>query len=66
MTIKDKDGASHRIIGFATVLRREIREADPKPGDTLAVKFFGEKTLTKGAYAGRPYKHFKVAVRKAR
>lgn len=65
VTLLTKDGAKLRVIGFGAVLRRELLDADPKPGDTVAIKYFGEKTIKKGKYAGKPYKHFGVAVRRA-
>lgn len=66
VTIELADGDKVRVIGFSSVLRREIVDANPEPGDTFAVKYFGERTLTKGKYAGKPYKLFKAAARKAR
>lgn len=64
VTVETKDGNKFRIIGYGTVLRREILDADPKVGDRLAVKYFGEKPIKKGKYAGKPYKHFGVAVKR--
>lgn len=55
-----------RVIGFSSVLRREIHDANPEVGDTFAVKYFGERELTKGKFKGKPYKLYKAAVRKAR
>lgn len=66
VTLELKDGEKVRVIGFSSVLRREIKEQEPERGDTMAVKYFGERELTKGKYAGKPYKLFRVAVRKAR
>lgn len=63
VTIQVKDGTKYRVIGFGTVLRRELKDANPKVGDLMAVKFWGEKILKKGKFAGRPYKHFSVAVK---
>lgn len=65
VTIETSDGTKLRIIGYGAVLRRELYDADPKPGDLLAVKYFGEKAIKKGKYAGKNYKHFGVAVRRA-
>lgn len=65
VTIETKDGAKLRIIGYGAVLRRELYDADPKPGDLLACKYFGEKAIKKGKWAGKNYKHFGVAVRRA-
>lgn len=66
VTIETKEGNKLRIIGYGAVLRREILDHDPQPGDVFAVKYFGEKTIKNGKYAGKPYKHFGVAVRKNR
>jgi hypothetical protein len=65
VTIQTADGTKWRVIGYSSVLKREIQDADPKVGDRMAVKFFGEKTLKTGKFAGRPYKHFGVAIRRA-
>lgn len=64
VTIETKDGTKYRVIGYGSVLKRELQDADPKPGDLMAVKYFGEKPIKKGKYAGRPYKHFGVALRR--
>lgn len=64
VTIETKDGSKFRIIGYGSVLRREIQDADPNPGDIFAVKYFGEKKIKNGKWAGRDYKHFGVAVRR--
>lgn len=63
VTIETKDGGSFRIIGFGAVLKREIIDADPKPGDLFAVKYFGEKAIKKGKWTGKNYKHFGVVCR---
>lgn len=60
VTIECSDGAKLRIIGYGAVLRREILDADPHPGDLFAVKYFGERPLKRGKFAGKNYKHFAV------
>lgn len=65
VTVETKTGDKFRIIGYGAVLRRELYDADPKPGDLIAVKYFGEKAIKKGKWAGKNYKHFGVAVRRA-
>lgn len=64
VTIQTKDGSKYRVIGYGAVLRRELIDAAPKVGNLMAVKYFGEKLIKKGRFAGRPYKHFGVAVRR--
>lgn len=66
VTIETKTGDKYRIIGYSSVLKRELTDQDPKVGDFMAVKYFGEKKLKTGKFAGRPYKHFGVNVRRAR
>lgn len=66
VTVETKVGEKFRIIGYGAVLKRELIDNDPQVGDLLAVKYFGEKTIKKGKYAGKPYKHYGVAVRRAR
>lgn len=63
VTIATSDG-KFRIIGYGSVLRRELLDSNPRVGDKLAVKYFGEKPLRRGKFAGKPYKHFGVAVRR--
>jgi len=65
-TVRLADGDAVRVIGFSSVLRREMDNSQANIGDTVAVKYFGERELTKGPYKGRPYKLFKVAVAKAK
>ena len=65
VTVQTRNGDKYRVIGFGAVLKREIIDHDPQVGDLFAVKYWGEKLIKKGKYAGKPYKHFSVAVRKA-
>lgn len=64
VTLKTADGEV-RVIGFATVLRKEIREKAPQIGDTFAVKFIGSQTLKKGKFAGKPVKIYRAAIAEA-
>ena len=64
VTVMTREGDKFRVIGFGAVLKREILDADPHVGDLFAVKFWGEKLIKKGKYAGKPYKHFSVAVKR--
>lgn len=64
VTIETKNGDRFRVIGYGSVLRREILDANPQPGDRIAVKYFGEKPVKKGRYAGKTYRHFGVAIRR--
>lgn len=63
VTIETKDGTKYRVIGYGTVLRREMLDADMKVGGTAAFKYFGEKPIKKGKWQGKNYKHFGVAYR---
>jgi hypothetical protein len=54
-----------RVIGYGAVLKREIKDADPRVGDKMGVKYFGEKPIKNGRFAGKPYKHFGVVVKRA-
>lgn len=64
VTIEVKDGTKYRVIGYSSVLKRELIEKAPAVGDLMAVKYFGEKILRKGKFAGRPYKHFGLVVKR--
>jgi hypothetical protein len=63
VTVQTKDGDKYRIIGFGAVLRRELQDANAKVGDLLAVKYWGEKPIKKGKFAGKNYRHFSVAIK---
>lgn len=65
VTIQTRDSTKYRIIGYGTVLKREILDANPQVGDRFAVKYHGEKIIKNGKFAGKPYKHFGVAIRRA-
>ena len=64
VTIQTSSGDKWRVIGYGAVLKRELQDKDPKVGDRIAVKYFGEKLIKKGKFAGKPYKHFGVVVRR--
>lgn len=64
VTLQVKDGTKYRVIGYSSVLKRELIEKAPQVGDVMAVKYFGEKILRKGKFAGRPYKHFGLVVKR--
>lgn len=64
VTIQTKTGDKWRVIGYGAVLKRELLDKDPKVGDMMAVKYFGEKPIKNGRFAGRPYKHFGVIVKR--
>jgi hypothetical protein len=66
VTVQTREGDKYRVIGFGAVLKREMADAHPEVGDLFAVKYFGERILKKGKFAGKKYKHFAVAVRKPR
>lgn len=65
VTIQTKDGTKYRVIGYGAVLKRELQDANPQVGDKIGVKYFGEKPIKKGRFAGKPYKHFGVVVKRA-
>lgn len=62
VTLETEDGDTHRVLGFGTVLDRELRDANPEPGDTIAIKYFGKGEVKKGKWAGKPYGKYKVRV----
>ena len=65
VTIETKNGDRFRVIGYGAVLRRELMDANPRVGDKIAVKYFGEKPIKKGRFAGKLYRHFGVAIRRS-
>jgi hypothetical protein len=65
VTVQVKDGTKWRVIGYGAVLKRELTDADPKVGDKIGIKYFGEKPIKKGRFAGKNYKHYGVMVKRA-
>lgn len=63
-TLENPSG-KFRIIGYASMLKREMIDKNPAVGDVVAVKYFGEKPLKTGKFQGRPFKYFGVAVRRS-
>lgn len=64
--VETKDGTIWSVRGYATVLKNQLeREVDKglSIGDTLAIKYFGEKENRRG---DNSYKNFKVVRRAAR
>lgn len=61
VTVLTREGDKYRVIGFGSVLKREIEDADPQVGGLFAVKYWGEKPIKKGPFAGKNYKHYTVA-----
>lgn len=61
LVVEQANGSKLRVTGYQSVLRKEIEDADPQPGDLFAAKYFGQKTNKKGTGS---YHHFKVAVRR--
>ncbi len=64
VVLETKAGDKYRVIAYSSMLKREIVDKDPQVGDTMAVKYFGERPLKTGKFAGRPFKYYGVIVRK--
>lgn len=67
VTVQNREG-KFRIIGFASVLRRELEalrdSGKLEPGNIFAAKYWGEKPIKKGPFAGKNYRHYTVAAQK--
>lgn len=61
VTLLTADGSVRSIAGFGTVLKGKLAELDPQPGDSLGVKFVGEKT----AKNQKEYKDWTVVIQRA-
>jgi hypothetical protein len=59
VTIATRDGEPVRVFCSRSVLRREIAEKHPQPGDLIAVRYNGSRL----SGAGRSFHHYSVAVR---
>jgi hypothetical protein len=64
-TLQTKDGSKFRVIGFGTVLRREMEDSGASVGDRAAVKYFGKRVNKSGAFKGKESKIFGLVVRPA-
>lgn len=64
VTVQTDESGTYRVIGYRSVLQREIEESDPQVGDRIAVKFFGPQKIQKGANAGNTTFIYRVAVRR--
>lgn len=63
VTIQNRDG-KFRVIGFASVLRKElaagIDNGTIKVGNLFAAKYWGDKPIKRGPFAGKTYRHYTV------
>lgn len=63
VTIQNREG-KFRIIGFGSVLKREMEDqiasGSIKVGNIMAAKYWGEKPIKRGPFAGKNYKHYSV------
>lgn len=62
VTIQTQAGDKFRIIGFGSVLEREIKDKDPQVGDIFAVRYNGERPLKTGRFQGKMFRHYSSAV----
>lgn len=62
VTIQTMTGDKFRIIGFGSVLEREIKDKDPQVGDIFAVKYNGLRKLKTGRFQGKDFRHYSSAV----
>lgn len=60
VTLLTADGSVVSVAGFGTVLAGKLAELDPQPGDSLGVKFRGEKT----GKNGKDYKDWTVVIQR--
>jgi len=64
VTIQNREG-KFRVIGFASVLKKEMLVLRDNgklvTGNLFAAKYWGEKPVKRGAFAGKPYRHYSVA-----
>lgn len=53
-----------RVLAYSGTLRHALAGAAPQIGDRLQIWFDGERELTSGRFAGKPYKAFSVNVQR--
>lgn len=61
--LQDENEEYHSVVGFRSVLREEIRKANPEVGDTFAAVFKGQQASKTRGHQGAYI--YRVAVRKA-
>lgn len=64
VTLEQADGTKVRVIGFRSVLRREIESENPQPGDQMAAVYMGTDKLKTGKFAGKPVHVYRCVVQK--
>lgn len=65
VTLEKSDGTKVRVMGFRSVLRKEIEQENPQPGDLMAAVYMGTEKLKTGKFAGKPVHVYRVVVQKA-
>lgn len=67
VTIQNKEG-KFRVIGFGSVLHKELdalKDAGKlEIGNLFAAKYWGEKPIKRGQFAGKNYRHYSVAAQR--
>lgn len=58
----EEDGEIVSVHCLHTALRSQMQNADPKPGDRIAIKYVGEAVTKSGKRQGASYKDFRVRV----
>lgn len=58
------DGETRRIMAYATVLRNEVRDAELKHGDFVAVKYIEDRPRKNAKPGEKPVKIYVVSSRK--
>lgn len=53
-----------RVMAYSGQLRAKLADAAAQIGDRLQIWFDGERELTSGRFAGKPYKAFSVNVQR--
>lgn len=53
-----------RIMGYGLTLGTALEGAALQIGDTLTVEYLGYRTIERGKWAGRPYRHHEISVKR--
>lgn len=62
VTLLTEKGERYSVVGYRSVLRKEIEQERPSPGDQMAVVYAGTDKLKKGKFAGKDVHVYRVVV----
>ena len=63
VTVESEDGTKYRVVGYRSILKREMNEKNPHIGDLFVARYYGTVKITKGKFAGKDAYKYGVGVK---